>query len=96
MVLHVISFSTSALRLLHIDVSSINSKTHHDLEPMAVDDDVADVQLRRSERVRRPVIFYDYVVYLQKHDFDVGLSFAHVTFKEAISCSESLSWTHDI
>lgn len=66
MVLPVISFSISALRLPHIDVSFVNSKTHHDLEPMAVEDDVANVQLRRSERVRRPAIFYDYVVYLKK------------------------------
>ena len=31
-----------------------------------------DIPLRRLERARRPVILDDYIVYLQKHEYDVG------------------------
>ncbi|KAH9657984.1 hypothetical protein KPL70_023305 [Citrus sinensis] len=93
-VLPIPSFPTSAMGLSHIDVSSVDPKPHHDMEPMIVEDDVTDVQLRRSERVRRPAISDDYVVYLQEHDFDADSSFDPVTFQESINCSESSSWIH--
>ncbi|KAH9678145.1 Integrase catalytic domain-containing protein [Citrus sinensis] len=93
-VLPIPSFPTSAMGLSHIDVSSVNPELHHDIEPMTVVDDVTDVQLRRSERIRRPVIPDDYVVYLQEHDFDADSSSYPITFQEAISCSESSSWIH--
>jgi hypothetical protein len=43
-----------------------------------------DVHLRRSQRTHRPVVFYDYVVYLQEHEFSVELSIDPTTFQEAI------------
>ena len=64
MVLPIPSFLTFTMRLSHIDVSSVYPEPHHDMEPMIVEDDVTDVQLRRSERVRRLAIPNDYVVYL--------------------------------
>ncbi|KAH9648506.1 Integrase catalytic domain-containing protein [Citrus sinensis] len=94
MVLLIPSFPTSAMRLSHIDVSSVDPELHHDMEPMTIEDDVTDVQLRRSERIRRPAIPDDYVVYLQEHEFDADSSSDHITFQEAISCSESSSWIH--
>ncbi|KAH9781008.1 Integrase catalytic domain-containing protein [Citrus sinensis] len=87
-------FSTLAMGLSHIDVSSVDPELHHDIEPMIVEDDVTDVQLRRSERIRRPAIPDDHVVYLQEHDFDADSSSDPITFQEAISCSESSSWIH--
>ncbi|KAH9669477.1 Integrase catalytic domain-containing protein [Citrus sinensis] len=93
-VLPILSFPTSAMGLSHIDVSSVDPELHHDMEPTTVEDDVTDVQLRRSERIRRPAIPDDYVVYLQEHDFDVDSSSDLITFQEAISCSESSSWIH--
>jgi len=91
-VLPIPSFPTSAMGLSHIDVSSVDPELHHDMEPMIIADDVTDVQLRRSERIRRPAISDDYVVYLQEHDFDADSSSDPITFQEAISCSESSSW----
>ena len=35
-------------------------------------DVVMDIPLRRSERACRPAISYDYIVYLQEHEYDVG------------------------
>ena len=94
MVLPIPSFPTSAVGLSHIDVSSVDPEPHHDMEPMTVEDDVTDVQFKRSERVRRPAISNYYVVYLQEHDFDADSLSDPVTFQEAISCSESSFWIH--
>ncbi|KAH9669148.1 retrovirus-related pol polyprotein from transposon TNT 1-94-like protein [Citrus sinensis] len=93
-VLPIPSFPTSATGLPHIDDSSVDPELHHDMEPMIIEDDGTDVPLRRSERIRRPAISDDYVVYLQEHDFDADSSYDPITFQEAISCSESLSWLH--
>ncbi|KAF2314081.1 hypothetical protein GH714_022024 [Hevea brasiliensis] len=46
------------------------------LEPPVVDNEGPDtvdevVPLRRSQRIRRPIISNDYMVYLQEHKFDV-------------------------
>ncbi|KAH9737203.1 Integrase catalytic domain-containing protein [Citrus sinensis] len=93
-VLPIPSFPTSAMGLPHIDDFSVDPELHHNMEPMIVEDDGTDVPLRRSERIRRPAISDDYVVYLQEHDFDADSSSDPITFQEAISCSESSSWIH--
>ncbi|KAH9657228.1 Integrase catalytic domain-containing protein [Citrus sinensis] len=93
-VLPIPSFPTSAMGLPHIDDSSVDPELHHDIEPMIVEDNGTDVPLRRSERIRRPTISDDYVVYLQEHDFDANSSSDPITFQEAISCLESSSWLH--
>jgi hypothetical protein len=51
-----------------------------------------DVHLRRSQRTHRPVVSDDYVVYLQKHEFSVGLSIDPTTFQEAIDGRQSSHW----
>ncbi|KAH9735468.1 Integrase catalytic domain-containing protein [Citrus sinensis] len=93
-VLPIPSFLTSAMGLSHIDVPSVDPELHHDMEPMTIEDDITNVQLRRSERIKRLAILNDYVVYLQEHDFDADSSSDPITFQEAISCSESSSWIH--
>jgi len=45
--------------------------------------------LRRSERQRRPIIFYDYVVYLQESDFDDE---DPVSFSQTMKNSNSIKW----
>jgi len=40
--------------------------------------------LRRSERQRIPAISYDYVVYLQELDFDLGIDEDPVSFSQAM------------
>ena len=39
--------------------------------------------------VRRPTISYDYIVYLQKHEYDVGDVSDLTTYKEAIVSLQS-------
>ena len=58
------SFPTSAMGLPHIDDSSVDPELHNDMEPITVENDGTDVQLRRSERIKRPAISDDYVIYL--------------------------------
>ena len=50
------------MRLSYIDVSSIDLEPYHDMEPMTVENDVTDVQLKRTEKVGRPAIPNNYVV----------------------------------
>ncbi|RVW78353.1 Retrovirus-related Pol polyprotein from transposon TNT 1-94 [Vitis vinifera] len=60
---------------------------------LPVDDtDVNEVPLRRSQRVRRPAISDDYMVYLQEHEYDGYDAFDPVTYQEAIHCPQFISW----
>ena len=47
-------------------------------------DVVMDIPLRKSERVRKPTILDDYIVYLQQHEYDVGDVLDLTTYEEAI------------
>ena len=51
-----------------------------------------DVRLRKSQRTRRPAVSDDYVVYLQEHEFNVGLSIDPTTFQEATDGPQSSHW----
>ena len=72
----VIHFPTS--HVPNVDVPIVQQQTtnqgkHSDqVEPsISVDDIVVDgIPLRKSQRVRRPAISDDYMVYLQEHEYD--------------------------
>ena len=51
-----------------------------------------DMPLRRSKRARRPAISYDYIVYLQEHEYDVGDVSDPTTYKEVIVSPQSNFW----
>ena len=51
-----------------------------------------DVTLRRSNRIRKPAISSDYIVYLQASDIDIGVEDDPATFLQAISGSKSTLW----
>ena len=53
---------------------------------------VMDILLRRSERVRKPAISNDYIVYLQEHEYDVGNESNLTTYKKAIVSPQSNFW----
>ena len=59
-------------------IATPNNEPIEDVDPVAPDVDlvaldvVMDIPLRRSERARRPAISYDYIVYLQEYEYDVG------------------------
>ena len=50
---------------------------------------IENVPLRRLERVRRPTISDDYIVYLQEHEYDIGDNSDPTTYKEAITSPQS-------
>ena len=54
--------------------------------------DDRDATLRRSQRIHRPAISSDYIVYLQEHEFDVGDTSDLSTYQEAITSSQSTLW----
>ena len=59
--------------------------------PMA-QDNVQDIQLRRSTRVRRSAISSDYVVYLGESDYDIGHVVDPVKFSDAVTSPQSDLW----
>jgi hypothetical protein len=48
--------------------------------------------LRRSQRERRSSILDEYVVYLQKSDFDIGSSKDLISFSQALESVDSTKW----
>ena len=48
--------------------------------------------MRRSHRTHRPAISDDYVVYLQEHEFSVGLSIDSTTFQEVTDGPQFSHW----
>ena len=59
-------------------IATIDDEPIEDVDPIAPDVDlvtpyvVMDIPLRRSERARKLAISDDYIVYLQRHEYDVG------------------------
>ena len=53
---------------------------------------VMDIPLRSSERARRLAISYDFIVYLQEHEYDVGDVSYPTTKKETIVSPQSNFW----
>ena len=51
-----------------------------------------DITLRRSTTERRSTISFDYVVYLQEYDIDIGVEDDPITFSQAVGGSESTLW----
>ena len=85
--------ASAQISILVVDqylVATTDDELIEDVNPIALDVDlvasyiVMDIPLRRSERTCRPVISYDYIVYLQEYEYDVGYVSDPSTYKEAI------------
>ena len=58
-----------------------------------IDDTVVDgIPLRRSQRVCRPAISDDYMIYLQEHEYDVYDASDPTTYQKAIHCPQFTYW----
>ncbi|RVW41067.1 Retrovirus-related Pol polyprotein from transposon TNT 1-94 [Vitis vinifera] len=94
----VIPFPTSHVPNVDIPIvqqPATNQGEHGDQveSGLLVDDTVVnEIPLRRSQRVRRPAISDDYMVYLQEHEYDGYDAFDPVTYQEAIHCPQFTSW----
>ena len=64
-------------------VATTDDEPIEDVDPVA-SYVVMDISLRRSKRAHRPIISYDYIVYLHDHEYDVGVVSYPTTYKEAI------------
>ncbi|RVW98911.1 Retrovirus-related Pol polyprotein from transposon TNT 1-94 [Vitis vinifera] len=70
------------------------------MEPIQVHEEVTQepqeprvqVPLRRSTREMRSTISYDYVVYLQEHEFDMGLEDDPISVSQVKQSSDSKKW----
>ncbi|RVX08125.1 Retrovirus-related Pol polyprotein from transposon TNT 1-94 [Vitis vinifera] len=94
----VIPFPTSHVPNMDVPIvqqPATNQGEHGDQveSDLPVDDTVVnEVPLRRSQRVRRPAISDDYMVYLQEHEYDSYDAFDPVAYQEAIHCPQFISW----
>ena len=68
--------------------------TSHVLDvDIPIDGTIVDgILLRISQRVLRPAISDDYMVYLQEHEYDGYDASDPVTYQEAIHCPQFISW----
>ena len=79
-------------------VATIDDEPIEDVDPVAPNVDlvapdvVMDIPLRRLEWEHRPAISYDYIVYLQEHEYYVGDVSDPNTYKEAIISPQSNFW----
>jgi hypothetical protein len=53
---------------------------------------IDDALLRRSQRSHKPAISDDYIVYLQEHEFDIGVVDDPSSYSQAIQSSQSTKW----
>ena len=71
-------------------IATTDDESIEDVDPVAPDvnsvalDVAMDIPLRRSERAHRLVVSYDYIVYLQEHEYDAGDVSDPTTYKEVI------------
>ena len=83
-------------------IATPDNKPIEDVDLVALDVDLAvldivmDIPLWRLERARRPSISDDYIVYLKKHEYDVGDVLDSTTYKEAIFSPQSNFWIYAI
>ncbi|RVX13625.1 Retrovirus-related Pol polyprotein from transposon TNT 1-94 [Vitis vinifera] len=90
----IIPFHTSHVPNVDVPIlqqSATNEGKHGDQVELGipVDDTVVDgITLRRSQKIRRPAISDDYMVYLQEHEYDGSNASDPITFQDAIHCPQ--------
>nr|XP_009803862.1 PREDICTED: uncharacterized protein LOC104249184 [Nicotiana sylvestris] len=81
------------LDLLHTLYQYLDETLHEETTSQISDtNELQEMPLRKSQRVRKSAILDDYVVYLQESDFDIGLNKDPVLFSQVIKSNESDKW----
>ena len=70
-------------------VATINLPT---IEITPIVNEIPLVEVRRSQRTRRPAISNDYYVYLGKKDYDIGEEVNPTTYKETLNSDKVNEW----
>ena len=65
---------------------------HEDIAIENVVEPPQPAALRRSRRERRSTILDDYVVYLHKSDYDIGINKFSISFSQAMKSDDSSKW----
>ena len=79
----------------HHLVATTDEEPIKDVDPVAPNI-VMDIPLTRSKRASWPVISYDYIVYLQDNEYDVGDISNPTTYKEVIISPQSNFWIDEM
>ena len=94
----IIPFHTSHVPIMDVPIvqqPTTNQGEHGDQVELGIpiDDTVVNgIILRRSQRVCRPAISDDYMIYLQEHEYDVYDASDPTTYQKAIHCPQFTSW----
>ena len=91
--------TVEVVTLVLVQDADANHQTNHELPPTNTEEPQqtqVEVPLRRSNRERRSTIPDDYMVYLQEHEFDIGLEDDPISFSQAKQSVNSLKWMNAI
>ena len=55
-------------------------------------DEIPLLEMRRSQRTRRPALSNDYYVYLGKGEYDIGKEVDPTTYREALNSDKANEW----
>ena len=55
-------------------------------------DEIPLLEMRRSQRTRRPALSNDYYVYLGKGEYDIGKEADPTTYREALNSDKANEW----
>ena len=70
-------------------VATINIPT---IEITPIVNEIPLVEVRRSQRTRRPIISNDYYVYLEEGEYDIGEEVSLTTYSEALNSDKVNEW----
>ena len=70
-------------------VATVNFPT---IEINPIVDEIPLLEMRRSQRTRRPALSNDYYVYLGKGEYDIGKEADPTTYREALSSDKANEW----
>ena len=70
-------------------VATVNFPT---VEINPIVDEIPLVEMRRSQRTRRPALSNDYYVYLGEGEYDIGEEVDPTTYHEALSSDKANEW----
>ena len=70
-------------------VATVNFPT---IEINPIVDEIPPVEMRRSQRTKRPALSNDYYVYLGEGEYDIGEEVDPTTYREALSSDKANEW----
>ncbi|KAL6347706.1 hypothetical protein AAG906_026235 [Vitis piasezkii] len=83
-------------KFLELDVVDNSTRSSYRQFPTTkinpIVDEIPPVEMRRSQRTRRPALSNDYYVYLGEGEYDIGEEVDPTTYREALSSDKANEW----